>query len=119
MIHKAGIREVILGILIIMALSQVINGKAILFFIIAGIYYATDYKTINQSIHGLWKGVTKENEDTLQYTMDSRNHKIEFNESFSHPGVIKILNKLKKYRKYNKPSYDKAYKSMISEMYLA
>ena len=64
MIHTAGIREVILGILIIMALSQVIHEKAILFFIIAGIYYATDYKTINQSLHGLWKGVTKENEET-------------------------------------------------------
>ena len=118
MIHTVGIREVILGILIIMALSQVINGKAILLCIIAGIYYARDYKTINQSIHGLWKGVTKENEDAVQYTMDSRKHKIEFNESFSHPGVIKILNKLKKYRKYNKPSYDKGHTSMVRFLYL-
>ena len=31
---------------------------------------------------------------------------------------MKILNKLKKYRKYNKPSYDKGYTSMVRFLYL-
>jgi hypothetical protein len=118
MIQTVGLREVILGILIVMAMTQIMTGKATMFVLIAGIYYASDYKGINRSLRGLWEGVTDTSGERVHYTMNSRKHEMTFNGSLSHPEVVMILNKLKKYRKYNKPSYDKGYRMMLHFLYL-
>ena len=118
MIQTLGAREIILGILILCVLSQIISRTAVLCVLLVGMYYVSDYKNINRTVKDLFGGLTNEGKPSLTYTENSRKHKITVNESMENPDLIKLLNKLKKYRKYNKISYDKGYKHMMQFLYL-
>ena len=119
MLQTLRAREIILGILVIYLLLQITNGKVILCMIIVGIYYLSDYKNINKSVTELFMGITNKDEKALSYMNKSRKNKLKLHQlSGTHPDIIKHLNKLKRYRKYNKISYDKGYNLMIQYIYM-
>ena len=107
-----GTREIILGLLVVITLAQITNRKFILLLIVVLVYYIYDYKQINKSLVSLFQNISKSKEVPVVMTSQSRIHKREMNYKNVDQDILKYMNQLKRYRKYNKISYDKGVKFM-------
>ena len=107
-----GTREIILGALIVITLAQITNRKFILLLIVVSVYYIYDYKGINKSLVNLFQNISKSKEIPVVMTSQSRKHTKEMNYKNVDQDIMRYMNRLKRYRKYNKISYDKGVKFM-------
>ena len=86
--------------------------------IVVLVYYIYDYKGINKSLVNLFQNISKSKEIPVIMTSQSRKHNREMNYKNVDQDIMRYMNRLKRYRRYNKVSYDKGVKFMNQFMIL-
>jgi len=103
------------ALLVFAILFQTLDHKVLILLIILGIYYAYDYRKIHRSVKETLSGISDTTEPQHNYTLKADGHKVtlDLNSHTMDPTIHGFLKKLRKYRRYNKVSYDRGNISLI------
>jgi len=105
---------IVMGLMVLL-LSNMISTKVILIGGILVMYYVYDHVKINKSFREVMNNVSDVNEERNKYVIKEDGHKFVY-DTHVHMDekVDEYMRKIKKYRRYNKDSYDKGNNHMVS-----
>ena len=108
----------IVGGLVLLTLSQVVDRRVLLCGMLLAGYYVYDYQSINRHARALFKRVsdTTEPKDKVVIETNGYRRKMDLNPHTTDETIVKFMRDLRKFRRYNKPSYDKGRQFLIQFM---
>jgi len=100
-------REIVMALLLMIGLGNLTSPIFVMMLVLVGLYYVYDYRSINHRLTQLFQSASRSKEVPFVSTMESRKY---VTERSNDTEIQPLLRRLRKYRRYNKVSYDKGEK---------